>query len=280
MTNQFDSVYQELLDIENARQFLKRALEVRYRKKGKVNLADFSRRAGFSSRSFLSEYLAGKKGLSRDSVNQLKITLKLPKPYSDIFSLLVRKDQPELFTNKMSPEEIRQQVSYIKLALQRQMDARSQVKDPHRLLSKPTLFRVFAALGTEEEGASLAEISQRSRMSPESLSDPLNFLMEEGAVVSQNGRFYVRSSQMDFLSLSDAGKLADLTKTLCTQIRTEANEIASENKNNIFYTAFSTQSHFLPEIKEKLREAIFNVLDQYQDDRGDCVHEVFLCGKS
>ncbi|WP_374077255.1 hypothetical protein [Bdellovibrio bacteriovorus] len=276
----FDTSYSDLLEMQDARAFLKRALEVRYRKKGKINLADFSRRAGFSSRSFLSEYLAGKKGLSRESVGQLKTALKLPKPYLDLFSLLVGKDQPELLARRLSVEDIERQMGSIKVSVARQTEAMSQIKDPSRLISKPTLFRVFAALGTEEEGASLSEITTRASMSPENVIESLQFLMNEGAITTQNGRYYVRSHQIDFLKMSDSSSLADLTRTLCSQIRADANEIAADSKNYIFYTAFSLQSHQLPEFKEKLREAIFGVLDQYQDDKGDSVHEVFLCTKS
>ncbi|WP_413612977.1 hypothetical protein [Bdellovibrio sp. HCB-110] len=276
----FDTSYSDLLEMQDARAFLKRALEVRYRKKGKINLADFSRRAGFSSRSFLSEYLAGKKGLSRESVGQLKTALKLPKPYLDLFSLLVGKDQPELLARRLSVEDIEKQMGSIKVSVARQTEAMSQIKDPSRLISKPTLFRVFAALGTEEEGASLSEIATRASMSPENVIESLQFLMNEGAITTQNGRYYVRSHQIDFLKMSDSSSLADLTRTLCSQIRADANEIAADSKNYIFYTAFSLQSHQLPEFKEKLREAIFGVLDQYQDDKGDSVHEVFLCTKS
>ncbi|GEM_PF-1403840 len=275
-----DHNYNDLLEMQDARAFLKRALEVRYRKKGKINLADFSRRAGFSSRSFLSEYLAGKKGLSRESVSQLKSALKLPKPYLDLFSLLVGKDQPELLAKRLSPEDIDKQVGWIKTSVARQNEAMSQIKDPARLTSKPTLFRVYAALGTEDEGASLHEISMRTNMAPESLTDALQFLLNEGAITTQNGRYYVRANQIDFLKLSDVAGLADLTRSVCSQIRSDAMEIAVDSKNNIFYTAFSMQAHQLPELKEKLREAIFAVLDQFQDDKGDCVHEVFFCGKS
>lgn len=275
-----DSAYNELLEIHDARAFLKKALEVRYRKKGKVNLADFSRRAGFSSRSFLSEYLAGKKGLSRESVGQLKMALKLPKPYLDLFSLLVGKDQPELLTRRLSVDEIEKQVGSIKVSLARQTEALMQIKDPARLLSRLTLFRVFASLGTEEEGASLHEVSTRSNLNPESVLDTLQFLINEGAITTQNGRYYARSNQIDLLKIADAASLADLTRSICTQIRAEANDIVSDSRNNVLFTSFSMQSHQLPELKEKLREAIFGVLDQFQDDRGDCVHEVFVCGKS
>ncbi|WII72231.1 hypothetical protein QJS83_17345 [Bdellovibrio sp. 22V] len=280
MNTPLDGNYNELLEIHDARAFLRRALEVRYRKKGKINLADFSRRAGFSSRSFLSEYLAGKKGLSKESVGQLKTALKLPKPYLELFSLLVGKDQPELLTKKLTHDDIHKKVHSIKVSVARQAEALTQIKDPNRLITRPTLFRVFAALGTEDEGANLNEIVARTNLSSESVVDSLHVLINEGAITSREGRFYVRSHQIDFLKLSEPMVLADLTRTLCNQIKVDASTIAADTKNSLFYTAFSIQSHQLPEFKEKLREAILSVLDQYQDDKGDTVHEVFLCGKS
>ncbi|KHD88399.1 MAG: hypothetical protein OM95_09750 [Bdellovibrio sp. ArHS] len=270
----------DLLGASEARTFLKIALEIRYRKRGRINLADFSRRAGFSSRSFISEYLSGKKGLSRESLNQLKATLKLPKHYKDLFTLLAYRDQPELINQKFTPEELEKKIAAIKSSIVRQTEILERIQNPERLISSPILFRVFAALGTEEQGATLQDIATRTKLTPGNAAEYLQVLMQEGVVVFQDDRYFSPSMQMDFLRRSTPTSLADLLKALCSQMLTDAEDIPQDPKNSLFYTAFSIQSHQLPEFKERLREAISGVLDQYQDGQGDCIHELFLCTKS
>ncbi|KHD89665.1 MAG: hypothetical protein OM95_00875 [Bdellovibrio sp. ArHS] len=275
-----EMIYLDLLEASDAQTFLKHALDVRYKKRGKVNVADFSRRAGFSSRSFLSEYLAGRKGLSRESLSQIRTALKLPKPYLEIFSLLAAKSQPELLNPKLSGEEIEAKILATKNSIIRRNEALSQIKDPQRFISKPMLFRVFASLGAVDEGASLSEVAARAKLTPDVAQEMLQILIQEGAATFKDDRYYAPSHQIDFPKISSPASMVDLTRTMCSQIRTEAHEIALDPRNFVFYTAFSIPSHQLAEFKDKLREAIFGVLDQYQDDRGDCVHEVFLCAKS
>lgn len=267
-----------LLACADPRAFLSEALKLQYQKKGRVNLADFSRKAGFSSRSFLTEYLSGKKKLSKESLRQIKTALVLPKPYMQLFALLVWQDQPELATQ--SAAEVEATLEKHKTNLKQQETTKSLVTDTRRIVRKKDLFRLYAALGTEADGASLSEIITRTGMKLSEIQEGLQTLLEENVVVYENQRFYARANQVDFLGFSDKDALSTLLKDVCEDFKSQATSITAEDRNFVFYSAFSVQSQQLPLFKKKLREALYSVLDEFQCDGGDKVHQVFLCSKN
>lgn len=267
-----------LLSCADSRAFLSEALKLQYQKKGRVNLADFSRKAGFSSRSFLTEYLSGKKKLSKESLRQVKSALTLTKPYMQFFTLLVFKDQPELSTQ--TPAEIEASLETLKKNLQQQESTKGLISDARKIVRKKDLFRIYAALGTEAEGANISEILTRTGMKLNDVQGGLQTLLEENVVVYQNQRFYARANQVDFLGFSDKEALSTLVKDVCEDFKSQASAITAEDRNFVFYSAFSVQSQQLPLFKKKLREALYSVLDEFQCDGGDQVHQVFLCSKN
>ena len=48
------------------------------------------------------------------------------------------------------------------------------------------------------------------------------------------------------------------------------------NVNLNLYSAFSIRRDQMPKLKKALQKAVFDVLDEYQDDNGDCVEQIFL----
>jgi transcriptional regulator with XRE-family HTH domain len=277
MTSLEQSLYTELANAEDARSFLKKALVLQYRRQGKVNIADFSRRAGFTSRSYLSEYLSGKKALSRESLQKIKTALKIPKQYVKIFILLVAKDQPGLFPE--TPENIPAKMEALKKAAYQQDAALSKIEDSDKIVCKRNLFRIYAGLGSEAQGASLAEISERTGLHLSEVNEGLQLLLQKNIVVLKNQRYYAISNQVDFLKIGVNQSFSLLVKDMASEIRMNAETILAQNENFLFYSAFSLQKHELPIFKEKLRDAIYGVMDQFQKDDGNHVQQVFLCSK-
>lgn len=277
MTSLEQSLYTDLANAEDARSFLKKALALQYHRQGKVNISDFSRRAGFTSRSYLSEYLAGKKALSRESLQKIKTALKIPKPYIKIFVLLVAQDQPGLLPERL--ENIPAKMEALKKAAYQQDAALSRVTDSDKIVCKRNLFRIYAGLGGETQGASLFEIIERTGLHLSDVSEGLQLLLQENIVVSKNQRFYAISTQVDFLKIGVSQSFSLLVKGMASEIRNEAENILAQNENFLFYSAFSLQKYELPLFKEKLRDAIYGVMDQFQKDDGNHVQQVFLCSK-
>ena len=266
-----------LLEAKTAREFLKKALEVHYFRSGKVNISEFSRKAGFASRSFLTEYLSGKKNLSRESLAQLKKTLKLPRPYAQLFNLLVSLDQPEL-ASKHS-EDTASELESLKKNIVSNAAVIANIKNPEKILGKRVLFQIFAGLGSESSGADISDIITRTGLPLDTIREGLQTLLENNVINFREQRFYANSAQVDFLQVATP-ELSHLTKEVCSEIRAQTDAIVNSKNDFVFYTALSLQSQELPIFKEKLREAIYSVLDQFQNDTGDCVRQVFFCTKT
>lgn len=266
----------DLLKAEDSRVFLKLALALQYQKKGKANLSDFSRRAGFSSRSYLSEYLSGKKGLSRDGIQRIVSSLKLPRNYLRIFELLVMREQPELRSRGATTESLEQKLLETKELIQSLSAGASRVRNPRRFYAKTSLLEVFASLGTSKNGAAFAEILHRCKLKPEVVQEALVTLLQEGAAIKKEGRYFAAAAQLDFLGLSANEGLAEVIQEVCERTRNDAARIIDESSNLVLYTTLSVNRSRRAEFKRRLREAVVEILDQFQADDGDAVEKLFI----
>lgn len=267
---------QVLLNEENPRSFLKNSLAFQLAGKRPLTTADISRRAGFSSRSFISEYLSGKKKLSKESVRALSSALKLPKEYKQFFQYLVAIDQPDLklFSKPITIKEL----DRCKRKIQQLATLDDSTAGVNAVIAKKNCFLVFAALGTEDDGASLADILQKVRLSETEVRTSLKFLEEGGLTILKNNRFYPKSAAFDLLNFTSP-ELSFLVKDLALEIKAESEAIVNNKQNLLVYSAFSLNRSNLGKFRERLREAAYDIMDEFQDDAGDCVHQVFICAK-
>ena len=254
----------------------KEALSLHYLKRGKINLADFSRRAGFSSRSYLSEVLTGKKGLSRDALTRIRSALKLPKPFLDVLEMRAYEDHSELkpvqWSGKSAADKWDHAVSLLKTLPFKTTAPKMDAK----YVRSSLLYRVYAGLGSLESGASLADIARRTKLPEGTVESCLQKMREFRIVEERGGRFFVLSSQLDLFGLGSRDGLSELVSDVSRELRNDRDKIIDDPANTIFYTAFSTDAVRLPELKKRLKAAIFDVLDEFQVDDGDCVRQIFF----
>lgn len=269
-------IMKELAQASSSRVFLKKILELQYHKKQKVNLSDFSRRAGFSSRSYLSEFIGGKKGLSRDAINKIKLALRAPPVYKQFFELLALRDFPDLENKRMPITKIEQKILEIRARITADPISVTAPKNVEKLVGKPIVFKVFAALGRVGVGSTLATILERTRLPKQVVLDALDLLLEQNVISLSEDRYLPGNSTFDFLGLNQEQGLVELTKDVGENIRRNATEIVKTPSNLLNYTAFSINGSELENFKIRLREAIFSVIDEFQSEEGDTVRTVFV----
>lgn len=267
-----------LREIGDARSFLAEALALRYGGREKINLSDFSRRAGFSSRSYLSELLTGKKGFSRDSVSKIKSALKLPRGGLELFELLVLLECPPLRARAQTVEAIDSRIRALRERLRESEDSGSQQikRRLSRAFGKPQLFQVYAALGTKEGGATLAQIEKRTGLKIEVILPVLDRLESLEAIRSAPNRFYPLQATMDVFGLGETPELERLIQEAAGLLQSRTRDVLRDPASLVFFTSFSIESRRLPQFRDDLRAAVFEVLDRYQDDEGDLVRNVLL----
>jgi hypothetical protein len=267
---------ESLLAATTFREFLRLALLRRYEEQGKINFADFSRRAGFASRSYLTELLGYKKGLSRDGLMKLKSAMGLPRGYLRLFELLVYLEQPELATKSFAGRDLAEEIRQQRRRIREEAVRETKVRDSSRLVRKPAVFRVFAALGTPETGATMQEIERKTRLPGGVIDQSLALLRSEGAVEFADSRFYPRATQFDFLDLKNPQNLSELVSQVTQEIRREAPAIVERENDLVFYSALSIPTSRLAAFKAKMRETILENLDLFQNDEGEEVVQVFV----
>lgn len=135
------------------REFLRIAVE------SAGGVAAFSRRANFSSRSFLSEVLRGNRRISHASYEKVSKSLKLPSDLKALFQSLVAVEEPDVVSlpGKRDPAarltELREKI----LAPRPQTDLKNLISTPHVPV-------IYAALGSRNKGATIGEIIRRTRL--------------------------------------------------------------------------------------------------------------------
>lgn len=239
------------------------------------NQAAISRRAGFSSRSYFSEILSGKKGLSKDSLARLKTALRLPKLWAQFFDYLVFSEYPKLGPTSLTGEKIATRLQQLRKDLTQQ-PAEPDISRVLAYVHRPQVFQVYAALGDISLGASLNEIMQRTGLSQQAVHRALSQLLEFKAAEQKGDRFFAFASQADALNLNQPGALAEMLGTVCSDLQKNKDKIVSVPTNLTVYSAFSVQKEQLPLLKQRLQEAVFDVLDEFQVDRGNQVQQIFL----
>jgi uncharacterized protein (TIGR02147 family) len=89
MTTLSPATTEDLLRTDDYREFLKDYLEKTRIRNRPVNLADLARKAQFSSRSFVSDVLRGKRRITPSSLPRFKQALGLTGAWAQYFELLV-----------------------------------------------------------------------------------------------------------------------------------------------------------------------------------------------
>lgn len=272
MSRKLDSSFlQELAMAPTYRSFLSLLLQKRGAK------AQLCRRAGFTSRSYLSELVAGKKGLSRDALSRVKTALNLPKPLPQLFENLVYQSEPSLRPSKFSEQSLQDQIAQIRHEVVNQVHRpidKAEIVKP--CVKSPQLFQVYAALGLPSEGASEKEVSLRTGLSPRQVNRHLKQLLELKAITQKGDRYFAPASQADNINMEDSKSLSEMVRLVSQDIQKNRDNILSDLNSLTVYSAFSVQKNHLPQLKKKLQAAIYGVLDEYQDDRGNCVQQIFI----
>ncbi len=266
----------KLAKLDSMRVFFIEALRLRTPASKRTNLAEFSRRAGFSSRSYISELLAGRKGLSRDALLRIQSTLKLPKPALRLFELLAYKEDPRLSIKKLNHETLNREIQVARIRLRSWAETANRRDVSPSLLGTPSLFQVYASLGTADEGATLEQIKSRSRLPIPTIEAALEIFLREKIISKKGTNFVPCAMHLDFLGLKKNQQLANLIHEVCADIQKNRQHISTDVNSLTVYSAFSIRQDRLPALKKSLQEAIFEVMDQYQDDRGDTVEQVFI----
>ncbi len=239
---------------------------------------EFANRAGFSSKSFMKEVIDGKKKLSPNSLEKVKVGLKLNGFWSDYFEGLIGSEEPSFQTAKHSKEYYEEKLSKLKKKF-------SKLKDKKVLTSNSSLVQVFletnfpevyASLGDTDHGEEFNVIANRSKVETERLEAILQKMQESGLVLKKGNKYIPIAGALDISEIksTEVYKMDFFRSIEKAKQRFQAQ--LSSDKALFMTQTFSVSESQLQEFKESLAILIEEFSAECESPQGDCVAEVVV----
>jgi uncharacterized protein (TIGR02147 family) len=225
----------------------------------------FSRRAGFSSRSFLSEVIRGHRRLSHSSYEKVSKGLKLTGDLRRLFQLLVAAEEPDV-VRLIDQRNLREKIEQL-----RKKVAAPPVKEKRNLFASEQVPVVYAALGSRARGSSLAEILSRTRLTVGEAKKALQFLQERGVVELKTGRYFAQEGDIDLFELGGERGFREAYASSSDHLKKLALTAQPSEANMFFHCAFPIPRAKIAAFKQEVRELLLAKIDQHQAEEGDSV---------
>ncbi|MEK7355060.1 MAG: hypothetical protein AAB250_01325, partial [Bdellovibrionota bacterium] len=192
------------LSCNDYRSFLAAALDVlsSTQKRGKFSQAAFARKAGFKSRGFTKEVIAGRKRITSQSFPKFSKALQLPRLVATVFKLLVLHDEPDFNAEGLSTERIEKLLVEARERLRAELavadrgDEVSQMVHGHR-----HVLAVYAVLGNRERGASFDDIVRRTGLQSALCRRVLDQLLSQNLAEAKGDRYVSLNAHLVFQGL-------------------------------------------------------------------------------
>lgn len=253
----------------------------------KISYSTFSKRAGYHSKSFLSEILSGKKLLTLQSAEKFSKGMSLNHSLAQYFKNLViiglilnnKLKDYDLEKIKLENEKIKQKcLSRLKIVVEKNDDNISLKK----IMLQENFPTVYAALGSPQLGSSFDEIRDRTRMPEIALKNILYQMSMAGLVYLSNERYFAEANIVDFDFMNtDEFFKSNYKRSSAQSIKRL--DFGFANTRSLFMTqTFSVNTEDLPGLKERLKKIVLEFSDDAEDVEGDNIAEIcisFTCVK-
>ncbi|OFZ23103.1 MAG: hypothetical protein A2202_08270 [Bdellovibrionales bacterium RIFOXYA1_FULL_36_14] len=250
-----------LLECKSYDDFLRKAFSYLQKENKIFNYSELARRGGFPSRSYVRQLILGQKNItwhSLDGICQAFDLTGLSKKYFTVLwemSSIKNKEKTIKFNSKL-------------LSLTKQIRGKKTQIDTslYELEDWPV---VYASLGSEQEGASLNHIQERSKLDPKQCILILNHLEEKGLVRKSNTHYYPISNH---IALNEMGsdqffRKYYIKKLDALKIRAEKNFIS--DKDLYFQSTTCIPAKQIKKFRQDLRELLLEYVDTIESTDGD-----------
>ncbi|MBL7672421.1 MAG: hypothetical protein JNM39_18225 [Bdellovibrionaceae bacterium] len=242
-----------------------------------LSYAEFSRRAGFSSRSYIRDILLGKKRVNLSNFEKIAVGLKLTSHQREFFRALVTLEEPGFrVRTTLGPEAIlAKQILKIRKSCRLKRLSKDKL-DVKGLLDSAEVALVFASTGTEIQGASHDEIEGRCKLGQTLVKNALQALIRSDLVSARDGRFFPCSAHVAFERLGgDEFFRHDFLRTVASLKRKFENQ-PNQSTSLFLASTFCVCESQLPALKESLSQVLFHFISGAEDSQGDTVVELVV----
>lgn len=258
-----------LLEATNEREFLNIWYQWSKQNNAKLSYASITRKAGFSSRSYVRDVMTGERRLTLEALPRFIKALGLKGDLKLYFSHLVNfACDPDAANEAKKKDRI--------LRLKNRIRVQFESKSAPRTHQMKTLYEgsffleVYAALGSLAQGANLDEISERTGKSKLFCQNALLKMIETDLVFQSktSDRYFARESHNIFSKL---GTEDSFKKNYLTQLELVAHsaKIKFDSEENLFFcSVFSIDPTKMPEFKNELRQLLLRFVDSSENPNG------------
>lgn len=274
------SFREELLKANDFRSFLRPFFTARssrtaasFRKPKPMTFAAFSKKAGLSSRSYILDILEKRKPLGPTVTEKICRALGLNALWKKYFTLLVA-------VSKSEDPELEAKLSFIrKKIIKRGRIVRVPPQGKGGKLAGiliPNLPQIYAACGSEDNGASLAEISLRTRIPESKACEALSLLQSLDLIEERKERYYPRYAHLAFEKFGGEDYFRqDYQNTLGRTGKRFRESTPSENWL-FFASTVCVRKDRMAEFSAQLRDLLHNFVSDSEDPDGNSISDLVL----
>ncbi len=276
LNNYSTEFIQILLRSQNYRDFLEqffnKELFLELDTKKQLTYAEFSRRAGFSSRAFIRDIINGAKSVNLNNFERICTGLKLNSDMKEYFKALVAIEESQFTFGQKEEPKIRlakKKEKILKYLTVKKMSKADHSREITKLLLNSEIPLVYAASGTTELGASFDEIKKRSKLSDYVIENCIKLLMQSNILVLKNNRYYPCSPHIAIEELGgDNFFKLDFSRSLA-KLKNISENRPQHNISLFLSSTFSVQESQLTQLKENLNSVLMEFITQSENPSGE-----------
>jgi uncharacterized protein (TIGR02147 family) len=264
-------VWSLLQEASDYRSFIQAYIDWKKATKPSYGYASLARDAGFTARSYPRDVVMGARQLTAASLPRFIKAMKLTGESARYFSLLVYRDRPELFTGTVGTD-LSELLTKSRARLSRQMKNRKQ-EHLTNVYSQSAWPLIYASLGRESVGASITEISSRSKIPAQDCKQLLQ-AMEHLQIVhrdSKSGRYLSQNPHLIYQGLGNSTGFKEFFVDSLQRARSSARKNFNREDRLFFSSVISVKRSELPKYKAKLRELLDTFAENVENPDGEDV---------
>jgi hypothetical protein len=107
------------------------------------------------------------------------------------------------------------------------------------LIHSTDIHQIYAALGSQDTGATHAKILGRTGLTEKTVESGLQTLISSKLITQTDGRYYAASQQIDTPGLDATSGVADLVADVTRNIHKDRERLLKNTRNLLVYSTFS-----------------------------------------
>lgn len=259
---------ESLAACETCRDFILLMMDLKSREGQPFTYARLSRLAGLGSRSYIRDVITGAKRLNPKLVLTLSKALGLTGDLRSYFEALAERDEEAC---RISGRSTAQFARAVESARKRLLQREKAVSVGDRAFAVEHLPLVYAALGDNQHGASIGEISKRTGLGAPKLLPVLERMKEMQLIRSTAGRYFATENHFSVSGLSASEVFRQHFISSAENAVASIKQRMASDDALFFSSSYSVRSDRLADLKADLRALLLRYVDVSEDSIGDRV---------